>query len=219
MDSRFLEFWGHMLLQAARNQQLLEFFSSGSDAAKDNVFAGWMQDPSRWPEYCRTNLPGWPGFDDLFRDFFRPAGSPGRDGAGKGSGNDSAPSEWAAGFDAWQRQWREFARLFGFVPGDEFDRLGRELGEVRERLRDAEATIERLRRNSVRGRTDDSGADLFDLNRAAAAFDHLLQEQNRRFAEFLGAAGKNGVTVSADVPESAGPEPGTAKTRSGRSKT
>lgn len=210
MDSRFLELWGHFLLLAARNRQLLERFApaAGAGSAGENPFAGWMWDPSQWLEFCRTNLPGWPAYDDLFG----PGGKGGREMPGAGTAeNGSNFPDWLAGagtgFAAWQRQWREFARLFGFVPRNEFDRLERELGEVRERLREAEATIERLRggpgRDDQRG--DTTGA-FFDLNQAAAAFDQLLREQNRRFAEFLGAAAKSGATETAKTAETAPPD-------------
>lgn len=58
MDSRNLELWGYFLLQAAKNQQLLELFWPEAASTKDQ---NW--DFSSWVQYCYTHSPY---FQDLF---------------------------------------------------------------------------------------------------------------------------------------------------------
>ena len=164
MDSRFLELWGHFLIQAAKNQQFLEQFAPPSSASQDT---GW--DFSKWVQYCYQNLSS---FQSLFNQ------SAGLDQMGE-LGKQSLQT-WQQGLSAFYEQWKEFANLFGLVPQEEYDRLAQEKEQLKQRVQEQEKTIERLQKL-----LEQKG--IFDVEEVSNEFNKLLQEQNEQFKKLMQA--------------------------------
>jgi hypothetical protein len=162
MDSRFLELWGQVLIQAARNQELLEKFAPGSSGARDS---SW--DFSTWAEQWFEQLPA---FQSLFLQNARLNEL-------SESGLQSLQA-WQQGLEAFHEQWQEFARLLGLVPRQDYDRLSQENEQLKEQVQEQQATIERL--NSML-----SDRNLFDPDQMSEEFDRLLKRHNKQFEEFM----------------------------------
>jgi uncharacterized protein YdcH (DUF465 family) len=164
MDSRFLELWGHVLIQAAKNQEFLEKFSSDSWGAQDKCwdFAAWAE---TWYEHLPT-------FRSLFLE----------------SANMEQLAEigfqsmqaWQQGLDGLYKQWQEFAELFGLVPKNTYDQLAREHEELKGRIKEQEKTIQRL--NQL---LEQKG--LFDLDQMSDEFSRLLNAHNEQFEGLMRA--------------------------------
>ncbi len=164
MDSRFLELWGHFLIQAAKNQQFLEQFAPQSTQSQDT---GW--DFSQWVQYCYQNLSS---FQSLFNQ------SAGLDQMTE-LGKQSLQS-WQQGLSAFYEQWKEFAGLFGLVPQEEYEKLAKEHEQLKQRVEEQEKTIERLQKL-----LEQKG--IFDVEEVSSEFNKLLQEQNEQFKKLMQA--------------------------------
>jgi hypothetical protein len=162
MDSRFLELWGQVLIQAARNQEFLEKFAPGSSGTGDS---SW--DFSRWAEQWFEQLPS---FQSLFLENAR------LDELSE-AGLQSFQA-WQQGLEAFYEQWQEFARLLGLVPRQDYDRLARENEQLKEQLQEQKATIDRL--NTLL-----QDRNLFDPDQMSEEFDRLLKRHNQQFEEFM----------------------------------
>ena len=162
MDSRFLELWGRVLIQAARNQEFLEQFSSGSQGAQDKAW-----DFSTWAESWYEQLPS---FQSLFlesahMDELKEAGT-------------RSMQAWQEGLDGLYEQWKEFADLFGLVPKSSYDELSRKYEELKDRLQEQEETIQRLKEL-----LEHKG--IFDLEQVSDEFGRLLNAHNKQFEELM----------------------------------
>ncbi len=158
MDSRILELWGNILIQTARNQELLKTFSPGSSESRE---ADW--DFATWAEKWYEQLPS---FQSLFLE------SANMDQVSE-AGTQSLQA-WQQGLDALYEQWKEFADLFGLVPKEEHERLARENEQLQERLRELEKTIQGL--NALLEREG-----IFDPEHVSSEFSRLMNAQNEQF--------------------------------------
>jgi antirestriction protein len=164
MDSRFLELWGHFLIQAAKNQQFLEQFVPSSSESQQT---DW--DFSKWVKYCYENLPS---FQYLFQK------SAGLDHMTELS--KQSLQTWREGVNAFYEQWKEFASLFGLVPQEEYEKLAKEHEQLKQRAEEQEKTIERLQKL-----LEQKG--IFDVEEVSNEFNKLLQEQNEQFKKLMNA--------------------------------
>jgi hypothetical protein len=164
MDSRFLELWGHFLIQAAKNQQFMEQFLPGLSESQSTD-----QDFSSWVQYCYENLSS---FQSLFHQ------SAGLDQMGE-LGKQSLQT-WQEGVNAFYEQWKEFASLFGLVPQEEYDKLATEHEQLKQRVQEQEKTIERMQKL-----LEQKG--IFDVEEVSNEFNKLLEEQNEQFKKLMHA--------------------------------
>ena len=173
MDSRILELWGNILIQAARNQEFLEQFSSGPQGAQDREW-----DFSRWAEAWYEHLPSFQSLvlESTNMEQVSEAGT-------------QSLQVWQQGLDALYEQWKEFADLFGLVPKTTYDQLAREHEELKGRIQELKKTIERL--NKL---LEQKG--LFDLDQMSDEFTRLLNVHNEQFEELMHTFGKTWKTGS-----------------------
>jgi hypothetical protein len=115
MDRNFLEFWGNLFINAAKQQKQLE------DLAK------WMQQ-------------GFKGFDDLtamFNKFY------GLESLKKDT--PAYKESWEAASENFLNSFKNYLDLMGMVPKNEHLELVKKYEELKEKVADQEETISHLR--------------------------------------------------------------------------
>ena len=173
MDSRILELWGNILIQAARNQEFLEQFSSGPQGAQDREW-----DFSRWAETWYEHLPSFQSLvlESTNMEQVSEAGT-------------QSLQAWQQGLDALYEQWKEFADLFGLVPKSRYDQLAQEHEQLKARLQKLEKTNKGL--NNI---LEHKG--IFGLDQLSDEFSRLLKAHNEQFEELMHTFGKTWKTGS-----------------------
>ena len=115
VDSRFLEFWGNLLINAAKGQKQIE-------------------DLTQWINQ------GLKGFDDLNGMF---QSSYMKDGPAEGS--PDYPKAWQHATKDFQESLKDYLNLMGVIPKGEYLELVEKYEDLKKKASDQEETIEHLR--------------------------------------------------------------------------
>jgi len=153
MDKNFLEFWGNFLINAAKGQKQLE------DMAK------WMGQ-------------GFKGFEDLsamFRKFY------GLERLDKDSLDYM--NMWEKAQEAFQNSFKDYVRLLGVVPDEEYLALVKKYEELKEKVAAQEETIKHLRMLL--------GEKLIDPGEVVSGFQELMKKQSDQFQQLMGSIGQS----------------------------
>lgn len=150
MDSRFLEFWGNWMLQAAKGQKSLEEMS------------GWIS------KSCN----GVEEFNRMMRRFC---------GMEEQPADKSPEAVWEDSLALFSRAWEEYLILFDVAPKRAFDAAQAENEALKQRVREQEATIRKLR-----SRLLDQGAD---VGETVKGIQDLVQKQSSQFKELMSSFG------------------------------
>ncbi len=118
MDSKFLEFWGNMLLSAAKGRRQMEDFN-------------------RWIEQ------GFQGVRELGNLLARIYGL--EEGA---DGKEESGDAWDEAVRNFQKSYDEYLSLMGMVPREDYRRLADQYERLKERVAEQEETIRRLRKSA-----------------------------------------------------------------------
>jgi hypothetical protein len=148
MDKNFLEFWGNLLINAAKGQRQLE-------------------DVTKW---VAQGLKGLENFSDLFRKSY------GLDGMKEDSPQYLKQWQHAAG--EFQKSFKDYLGLMGVVPREEHLDLVQKHEELKKRIADQEETIKHLRtllgqRDSSQETVTQTFQDL--MNKQAVQFQELMK--------------------------------------------
>ncbi|MFO8032585.1 MAG: hypothetical protein R6U22_08580 [Desulfohalobiaceae bacterium] len=162
MDSRILELWGQFLIQAAKNQQLLEQFLPGTSGSQ-----GKSWDFPDWMHYFSANLPN---MQSVF------ASSSGLEHLSDSSKHLLQAYQEAWG--QWYKQCEDCAQLLGLVPQGIYEKKVQENQELQQKIQQQEQTIQKLRSLL------EQKAGL-DLEQTAKDMGQLFQEQNKQFSNLL----------------------------------
>ncbi|MFZ0450331.1 MAG: hypothetical protein WAL98_13930 [Desulfatiglandaceae bacterium] len=115
MDKKFLEFWGNLLINAAKGQEQLE-------------------DMTKW---MGQGLKGFENYSDMFRKLY------GLDGVDEDSSEDLKQRQRAAA--EFQKSFKDYMDLMGVVPKQEHLALVQKYEELKDRVSGQEETIKHLR--------------------------------------------------------------------------
>ncbi len=115
MDKNFLEFWGNLLINAAKGQRQQE-------------------DLTKW---VAQGLKGLENFSDMFRKSY------GLDGMKEDS--PEYLKQWQHATGEFQKSFKDYLGLMGVVPKEEHLALVQKYEELKERITDQEETIKHLK--------------------------------------------------------------------------
>jgi hypothetical protein len=115
MDTKFMEFWGHFLLNAAKNQKQLEDMTQ------------WMQR-------------GFTGFEELTSLFRKAYGLEKSEPT-----SPDFMKTWAEAQENFTKSFKDYLALLGVVPREEYLALARKYEELKEKVQSQEETIKHLR--------------------------------------------------------------------------
>ncbi|MBA4392107.1 MAG: hypothetical protein C0407_00990 [Desulfobacca sp.] len=153
-DRHFLEFWGNLLLQTAQGQKQLEDFSL------------WFN----------QGLKGFNELTALFGKFY-----------GLEPLADEAPtplSSWEKASEEFQKAFKDYMTLFGFVPKQEHDRLLQELEVLKDKTRQQEDHTKQLQTLLI--------TQAIDPTDMARGFQDLVKKQSDQFQDLLKGFGGSG---------------------------
>jgi hypothetical protein len=148
MDKNFLEFWGNLLINAAKGQRQLE-------------------DLTKW---AAQGLKGFEDFSDMFRKFYR------LDGMDEDSPEYLKQWQHAAG--KFQDSFKEYLGLMGVVPKEEHLALVQKYEELKKRIVEQEETIKHLKMPlDPRGSSEETVTQTFQdlMNRQTEEFQKLMK--------------------------------------------
>ena len=153
MNRHFLEFWGKALLQAAKGQKQLE------DLAK------WSQ----------RGIFSFQDYLELFKTSY-----------GLGEATEDNPdyyARWQKAQENFQNSFREYLRIFGAVPREDYVDLARQFEELQQKVAEQEATIKELRL-LLEGKG-------LGMEATSLEFQRLIQKQGEQFQKFLQGLGED----------------------------
>lgn len=162
MDSRILELWGRFLIQAAKNQQLLEQFFPGASSSqgKTGDFPDWMRNLFASFPYMQSAFPSSSDLEQLSE-----------------SGRHLLQA-YQESWEQWYKQCQDCAQLLGLVPQGVYEEKVQENQELQQKIQEQEQTIARLR-----GLLEQKAG--LDLEQAAQDLGQIFQEQNKQFSTLL----------------------------------
>jgi len=148
MDKNFLEFWGNLLINAAKGQRQQE-------------------DLTKW---VAQGLKGLENFSDMFRKSY------GLDGMKEDS--PEYLKQWQHATGEFQKSFKDYLGLMGVVPKAEHLALVQKYEELKERVADQEETIKHLKmlldqRESSEETVTQTFQDL--MNKQADQFQELME--------------------------------------------
>lgn len=154
MDSRFLEFFGHFLLSAARSQQMLAQMQT------------WMGISPR----------GNKELSELFRKFYGLAPL--------SAENADQAAAWQKALESFEASFSAWLELMAVVPRSEYLALEKKVHDLEEKLAVREDTIRRLRQaGTPDGDAPDAAVDAFTrlMEKQADEFQDLMQNLTEAF--------------------------------------
>lgn len=116
MDSKFLEFWGNMLLSAAKGRRQMEDFNR------------WIEQGFRGVREFGALLAGIYGLE------------------GTAAGEEESGDAWDEAVRKFQKSYDEYLSLMGMVPREDYRRLADQYERLKEKVAEQEETIRRLRK-------------------------------------------------------------------------
>lgn len=147
MDRHFLEFWGNFLINAAKGQKQLE------DMAK------WLN----------QDLNGHEDLTAMFRKYY------GLDRLNKDS--PEYQETWKKAEEDFRKSFRDYLRLFRFVPKEEHLALAKKCEELEEKVAIQEETIRRLWKLLAEKAVDPT--------EMVKGFQDLIKEQSDQFQDLI----------------------------------
>jgi hypothetical protein len=152
MNRQFLEFWGKALLQAAQSQKQLE-------------------ELAKW---CQRGIFSFQDYHELFKTSY-----------GLAEVNEESPDYytlWQKAQEKFQESFKEYLKIFGVVPREEYVDLARQYEELQQKVAEQEATIKELRL-LLEGKG-------LGMEATSLEFQKLIQKQGEQFQKFLQGLGE-----------------------------
>lgn len=155
MDKNLMEFWGNLLVGAAKSQR-------------------------QWEELTAAMNKGLPGLEN-FAGLFQPSQNA-DEGLNKGVGQWAAQSAaylaaWQKAVSGMQNAYTDFLKLTGVVPEHDYRELSRKCEELEEQVRQQQETIRNLN-ELLRMRHHSTAA-------VSGEFDKLIRRQTQQFQDIV----------------------------------
>jgi hypothetical protein len=164
MDKNFLEFWGNLLLNAARGQKQLEDLG----------------------EWMHQGLKGFEDITALFRKIYGLEKS--------GELRPDYLELWNRAGEDFNKSYKDYLNLLGVVPREEYLALVKKYEELKEKAASQEETIQHLRMllSDVKGAGYEKVTGQFDdlLKNQSEQFQKLMNNFERVFTKGSGAEDK-----------------------------
>jgi hypothetical protein len=148
LDRNFLEFWGNLMIQTAQGQKQIE-------------------DVSQWFNQ------GLKGFNELSAQFGKFYGLESLAGQ-----TPSSPIPWEKASEEFQKAFKDYMALFGFVPKQDYDQLRQELEALKDKNRQQEALIQQLQ-------TLLTTTQALDPTEMASGFQDLVKKQSDQIQDMM----------------------------------
>lgn len=148
MDKNFLEFWGNLLINAAKGQEQLE-------------------DMTKW---MTQGLEGFEDLSNMFRKFY------GLDGVDEAS--PQYLKKWQNAAEEFQKSFKDYLGLMGVVSKEEHLSLVKKYEDLKARVADQEETIKHLKMLiDQRGSSEETVTQTFQdlMNKQADEFQKLMK--------------------------------------------
>jgi len=148
MDKNFLEFWGNLLINAAKGQEQLE-------------------DMTKW---MTQGLEGFEDLSNMFRKFY------GLDGVDEAS--PQYLKKWQNAASEFQKSFRDYLDLMGIVPKEEHLSLVKKYEDLKARVADQEETIKHMGMLlGQRGSSEETVTQTFQdlMNKQTDQFQELME--------------------------------------------
>lgn len=152
MNRHFLEFWGKAFLEAAKSQKRLEDMAS----------------------LLQQGFGGFPDYTRLFKAAY------GLDKTAEDSPDYFAL--WRKAEENFRESFRDYFKLMGMVPREDYDALARRCEELEEKVAEQEETIKYLRLLA-----EEKG---LGLEATTLEFQKLIKKQGEQFQKFIKGMGK-----------------------------
>ena len=154
MDDKFLEFLGNFYLNAAKSRK-------------------------HYNDLMKFTREGFSGFDELkamFCKFY------GLDQPEKDEDSSDHLKAWNKAAEKFQESMKEYMKLMGMVPREDYVKLVKKYEELKKRVADQEETIRHLQMLL--------GEKNADQGETVRVFENLMEKQSKQFMEMMNTVGK-----------------------------
>ena len=157
MDRHFLEFWGNLMIQAAKGQKQSEDLSQ------------WFNQGVKVLNEITTLFGKFYGLEPLSYE------------------TPSILKSWEKAFEDFQRSFKEYLTIFGFVPRQEYDRILQEYEALKNKVTQQKETIKKLQMLLT--------AKAFDPSDMAKGFQDLIRKQTDQLQDLMRGLGTFGKKI------------------------